>query len=312
MSEFAEILKSELGTKTLKDTGISGGGCISSGNTFDTDHGRVFIKVNTKSGARTMFEGEYASLEAFYNANIVRVPKPIKIIDRPGGGAMFAMEYLDMGRGLSKYAATLGEQLGRLHLQNAEICKTQQKLENRITKGGKEFEGVTKFGFHINTCCGYLEMNNSWKDDWPSFYADKIEMQMKRIDKDYGDRQAREKWHEVLNKFSKYFEGVDIQPALVHGDLWGGNVAENETGPVIFDPASFYGHSEYDLGISYLFGGFNSHFFSAYHKVIPKAPGFQGRKELYKLFHYLNHWNHFGTGYRGSSMSTFEAALHCV
>ena len=37
----------------------------------------------------------------------------IQIIDRPGGGAMFAMEYLDMGRGLSKYAATLGEQLGR-------------------------------------------------------------------------------------------------------------------------------------------------------------------------------------------------------
>ena len=59
---------------------------------------------------------------------------------------------------------------------------------------------------------------------------------------------------------------------------------------VIFDPASYYGHSEYDLGISYLFGGFNSHFYNAYHKVIPKAPGFEGRKELYKLFHYLNHW----------------------
>ena len=26
---------------------------------------------------------------------------------------------------------------------------------------------MTKFGFHINTCCGYLEMNNSWTDDWP-------------------------------------------------------------------------------------------------------------------------------------------------
>ena len=57
--------------------------------------------------------------------------------------------------------------ISRLHLQNAELCKTQQKLENRITKGGKEFEGLAKFGFHINTCCGYLEMNNSWKDDWP-------------------------------------------------------------------------------------------------------------------------------------------------
>ena len=55
----------------------------------------------------------------------------------------------------------------RLHLQNAELCKKQAKLENRVHKGGKEFEGVTKFGFHINTCCGYLEMDNTWKDDWP-------------------------------------------------------------------------------------------------------------------------------------------------
>ena len=55
----------------------------------------------------------------------------------------------------------------RLHLQNAELCKKQTKLENRVHKDGKEFEGVTKFGFHINTCCGYLEMDNTWKDDWP-------------------------------------------------------------------------------------------------------------------------------------------------
>ena len=36
-----------------------------------------------------------------------------QVIDRPGGGAMFVMECLDLGKGLSKYAATLGEQLGR-------------------------------------------------------------------------------------------------------------------------------------------------------------------------------------------------------
>ena len=34
-------------------------------------------------------------------------------------------------------------------------------------KSGKELEGVSKFGFHVNTCCGNLEMNNTWKDDWP-------------------------------------------------------------------------------------------------------------------------------------------------
>ena len=24
-----------------------------------------------------------------------------------------------------------------------------------------------KFDFHINTYCGYLEMDNTWKDSWP-------------------------------------------------------------------------------------------------------------------------------------------------
>lgn len=95
---------------------------------------------------------------------------------------------------------------------------------------------------------------------------------------------------------------MDVVPALLHGDLWSGNVAEYSTGPVIFDPASFYGHAEFELGIAGLFGGFGKHFYSAYHEKIPKAPGFEKRHQLYQLFHYLNHWNHFGTGYRGSAL----------
>lgn len=59
---------------------------------------------------------------------------------------------------------------------------------------------------------------------------------------------------------------------------------------VIFDPASFYGHHEYDLAIASMFGNFSKSFYDAYHKVIPKSHGFEGRQRLYTLFHYLNHW----------------------
>lgn len=104
-------------------------------------------------------------------------------------------------------------------------------------------------------------------------------------------------------KIPDLFHDLDIIPALLHGDLWGGNVAEDSSGPIIFDPASFYGHSEYELAIAGMFGGFSSAFYSAYHSKIPKAPGFEKRLKLYQLFHYLNHWNHFGSGYRGSSLS---------
>lgn len=104
-------------------------------------------------------------------------------------------------------------------------------------------------------------------------------------------------------KIPDLFLDLDIVPALLHGDLWGGNVAEDSSGPIIFDPASFYGHSEYELAIAGMFGGFSSTFYSAYHNKIPKAPGFEKRLKLYQLFHYLNHWNHFGSGYRGSSLN---------
>lgn len=42
-------LKKELGTTMLKSTGHSGGGCISEGQSYDTDNGRVFVKINHKS-----------------------------------------------------------------------------------------------------------------------------------------------------------------------------------------------------------------------------------------------------------------------
>lgn len=43
------LLKRELGCNSVKATGHSGGGCISQGQSYDTDKGRVFVKVNSKS-----------------------------------------------------------------------------------------------------------------------------------------------------------------------------------------------------------------------------------------------------------------------
>lgn len=59
---------------------------------------------------------------------------------------------------------------------------------------------------------------------------------------------------------------------------------------VVFDAASFYGHSEFDLAITRMFGGFDRDFYESYHSLIPKTPGFDSRQDLYLLFHYLNHW----------------------
>ncbi|NWU27202.1 KT3K kinase, partial [Dyaphorophyia castanea] len=167
-----------------------------------------------------------------------------------------------------------------------------------------EVQSVDRFGFHAVTCCGCLPQVNSWRSDWVTFFArQRIQPQMDMVERSSGDREARELWAQLQLKILSFFCGVEIVPSLLHGGLWGGNVAEDDSGPIIFDPASFYGHSEYDLAIAGMFGGFGGPFYSAYHNKIPRATGFEKRLKLYQLFHYMNHWNHFGSGYRGSSIS---------
>lgn len=76
---------------------------------------------------------------------------------------------------------------------------------------------------------------------------------------------------------------------ILHGDLWSGNVCWTEHGPVIYDPASYYGHGEADLGITHMFGGFSSAFYDAYHEVHPRsAPWYGERMVLYECYHHLN------------------------
>ncbi|XP_055264232.1 ketosamine-3-kinase isoform X1 [Moschus berezovskii] len=331
-----ELLKRELGCDSVKATGHSGGGCISQGQSYDTDKGRVFVKVNpkpegycntpalwaalnrnmcfsgsglggwtSKNVARRMFEGEMASLIAILRTGTVKVPKPIKVLDAPGGGSMLVMEHLDM-RHLSSHAAKLGTQLADLHLDNKRLGETLQKEAGIVGRRDEQVARpfVAQFGFDVVTCCGYLPQVNDWQQDWVTFYArQRIQPQMDLVEQRSGDREARELWAALQLKIPGLFHDLDIVPSLLHGDLWGGNVAEDSSGPIIFDPASFYGHSEYELAIAGMFGGFSSAFYSAYHSKIPKAPGFEKRLKLYQLFHYLNHWNHFGSGYRGSSLS---------
>ena len=39
----------------------------------------------------------------------------------------------------------------------------------------------------------------------------------------FGDRELIELWSELQLKLGKLFDGVNVQPSLVHGDLWSGN-----------------------------------------------------------------------------------------
>ena len=112
---------------------------------------------------------------------------------------------------------------------------------------------------------------------------------------------------EVLDDFF-----VDYRPraSLLHGDLWGGNQAADAAGnPVIYDPACYYGDHEADLAMMELFGNPGERFFAAYRERFPIDPGYRRRRDLYNLYHVLNHANLFGGGYGAQAGRMIERLL---
>ncbi|NJL93903.1 MAG: fructosamine kinase family protein [Anaerolineae bacterium] len=87
-------------------------------------------------------------------------------------------------------------------------------------------------------------------------------------------------------------------PALLHGDLWGGNTARLPNNQaVIYDPAVYFGHREVEIAFTELFGGFPTAFYAAYQAVLPLEPGYEARRPLYQLYPLLVHMNLFGGHY---------------
>ena len=60
-----------------------------------------------------------------------------------------------------------------------------------------------------------------------------------------------------------------IKPSLLHGDFWSGNVIIGLNSPVFVDTSCYYGHSEADLALTYMFGGFSNDFYRSYEVYSP-------------------------------------------
>ena len=83
----------------------------------------------------------------------------------------------------------------------------------------------------------------------------------------------------------------------------------SEAEDVVFDSSACYGHSEFELGIMKMFGGFGGSFLKEYHKLVPKtepAEEYEDRVALYELYHHLNHHALFGGGYRSGAVSIMK------
>lgn len=158
------------------------------------------------------------------------------------------------------------------------------------------------FGFPVTTCCGDTPQDNSYKSSWADFYAEnRLRFILKRAEKANGaDKELHALVEETASKVvprllgdSHLNNGEGITPVVVHGDLWSGNASVGTIGAgggepedVVYDPSACYAHSEFELGIMKMFGGFGSSFLKEYHDLCPKTEPkeeYEDRVRLYEL-----------------------------
>lgn len=154
------------------------------------------------------------------------------------------------------------------------------------------------FGFPLNNYCGASHQSNAWHEDGFAFFAERRLLPQARRAFNSGSLSSSQ-LKCVERICARLPDLIPVQtPALLHGDLWRGNVlctGDNE--PALIDPACYYGWPEADLAMMQLFGGFNANVFSVYDELKPLPSGFDQRCPLYNLYHLMNHLNLFGQAY---------------
>jgi fructosamine-3-kinase len=157
-----------------------------------------------------------------------------------------------------------------------------------------------RFGWASDNWIGLSPQANGWSEDWIGFWRERrLLPQLERAG-------LVSKAAPLLERLAGFFPGHRPVPSLLHGDLWRGNAGFTPEGAVIFDPAVYYGDREADLAMSELFGGFPRAFYAAYEDAWPLDSGYAQRKNLYNLYHLLNHLNLFGSGYLGQVQAALE------
>ncbi len=266
----------------------AGGGCINRCYRIEDKSGNsYFVKLND-AALLTMFEAEAEGLKEILDSKAIRVPKPL-CCGNAGSQSFIVMEFISMsGSGQGDTPQKMGEQLAAMHRYSQAM-----------------------FGWHRDNTIGSTPQNNRQTPDWIDFLRTRrLGFQLELAKSNGFGGSLHEKGRRLLECLERFFVEYQPQPSLLHGDLWGGNQAADQNGnPILFDPAVYYGDREADLAMTELFGGFSGKFYEAYQRQWPLDPGYGVRKNLYNLYHILNHANLFGSSYARQAETMIDSLL---
>lgn len=220
-----------------------------------------------------MFAAEALALQQMGATQTIRVPKPI-CWGETESNSYIVLEWIDLGGGSGDAWQAMGHHLAELHRRGT----------------------AEKFGWDRPNTIGSTPQMNDWQSNWAEFWAEqRLGYQLRLARRKGGDFPEPQR---IIEGVRRILRDHQPQPSLVHGDLWSGNAAVTDQGePIIFDPAAYYGDREVDIAMTELFGGFPGRFYQGYNEAWPLDSGYGDRRDLYNLYHVLNHFNLFGGGY---------------
>lgn len=252
---------------------------------------KIFMKANAKENA-SFFTAEALALSAIESTKTIKTPKILCTGTDAGeevGYSFLFLEYIDPAPKVKNYWSVFAQELAAMHKADTQ-----------------KFAGEKKFGFLQDNFIGARKQENNNSDSWIEFFRDsRLAPQFKEADS-YFDTNERKLATKLLDHIEEYLIEPE-SPSLLHGDLWSGNAMCGSDGKAwLIDPASYVGHAEADLAMTELFGGFEPAFYDAYKEANPLQPGYEERRDLYNLYHLLNHLNMFGANYLNPVKSILE------
>lgn len=247
-----------------------------------------FLKLNRAAPFAAMMEKEARGLEALRTNSRFIVPQ-VEAVGVWEGYQYLLLEWLEPTSPHPDFWKMFGEFLAELHQ--------------------KEWE---RYGWTEDNYIGRLPQSNNQHTGWGSFFTEeRIRPLVKRL-VDEGALQAA--LLDRVDRLANLFP--DENPALLHGDLWSGNLfCAGRTGatanhpqglPALIDPAIYIGHREMDIGMTQLFGGFDRSFLEAYHYHYPLAADWRERLPITQLYPLLVHALLFGGHYISSTASILQ------
>ena len=287
LASIQQLVEKNIGRSIqLGPTRTVSGGCINHAIILETDIGlSLFVKWNEQAPG-SLFECETDGLKAIRLTQSLRVPEVIGSGVSARGVQFLVLEAIQTAAPGAHFEQQLGRQLAELHRRGV----------------------AEEFGFARSNFIGSTPQPNRWNSSWIEFWKScRLGHQLDLArNNGYGDQRFSRLADRVLDRMDELLSH-QVQPALIHGDLWSGNYLADEKGnPVVLDPAVYFADREAEFGMTTLFGGLSHCFYDAYQETWPMQAGSDDRIEIYRLYHLLNHLNLFGTSYLADCLQIMQ------